>query len=116
MRLLCICPLDLRLYQAFEWVVHVPARAESFTLAQLYYDLIRRGPAQSQDIDPSDSSEELSDLSIRLFIALLICLTSQWAPEGAIGPSQVFLNGASSDGQNGRICISTQLSIRQHRI
>ena len=109
--LLGVGAFELRFDQAHENVVGVPAAAKALALSQLDDFLVGRSPAQREHVDPGDPTKELPNLSIRLLVPSLVALACERTPKGSIGTIDVFLNGPSADGQNGRIAVVTQLLV-----
>lgn len=106
----------MRLDEPLEVVVGVPAGAKALRLAHLNYFLVSSRAAQCVNVDPRDSTEQFPNLSVCLLVPLFVTFAGKRAPEGAIRPVQVLLDGAGPHREDRRICVPKQLLLRQHRV
>ena len=90
--LLRVSSLYLRLDKAFKSVADVPAGSKSLRLTKFYDYLVCSCATQGVNVYPSYTTEQLSYLSIGLFVSVFITFASQRTPEGSVCAIQMLLN------------------------
>ena len=64
-------------------------------------------------VDPCNSAEKLTDLSISLLVSFFVALATQRTPERSIRTIHMLLNSAGPYSQDRRILMRCQLVVRQ---